>query len=335
MYLAIVRDREGTRFVLRHSFQNREGGWESRDVIDLGKDPEEFINYIDDRVFLISQDVLDAIWEKGIEYEYEELEEIFWPFVDPEIRQTIEDFGGIRGRGHKRTRSLDKDELKKMQRGIHYFDRRRLLFLKFLHMNIEPLMDEPFPFLNRLLDKSRDEIEQDFEFMEMDLRPWEMKNYIYSIFGLPDRFSGRLTRFIPEAQDEETMDKFFLEELCRLNCDNSYIDIGARPSKAHGLHPYLRRYLFQYFDFIFKSKVFRGIGGGQFRPKAPSNESEDDFLKAMDLTREDFEKMDEREFISFFRKKALKMHPDTGGDHKKFIRLKEAFEFLIVKKKWS
>ena len=335
MYLAIVRDRTGTRFVLRHSFRSPEGGWESRDVIDLGRDPEEFINYIDDRVFLISQDVLDAAWEKGIEYEYEELEEIFWPFVDTEIRQTIEDFGGIRGRSHKRARRPDKDALKRMQRGIHHFDRRRLLFLKFLHMNIEPLMDEPFPFLNRLLDKSRDEIEQDFEFMEMDLRPWEMKNYIYAIFGLPGRFSGRLTRFIPEAQDQETMDKFFLEELCRLNGDSSYIGIGARPSRASGLHPYLRRYLFQYFDFIFKSRVFRGIGGGQFRPRPSSSGSVDEFLGVMNLTREEFEGMDEREFVSCFRKKALEMHPDKGGDHKKFIRLKDAFEFLIVKKRWG
>ena len=334
MYLAIERGPEGTRFFLRQSVQKAGGSWISKDLFDLGRDPEEFIEYIDERVFLISSKVLDALYEKGVEYEYEELEEIFWPFIDPDIKQTIEDFGGIMGRGSQRKRRFSPDELTRMQASIHPFDRRRMLFLKLLQINIEFLMERPLPFLNSLLDKSRDELEQNFEFMEMELRPWEMRGYIYAIFGLPERFKPRFSRFIPDAQDQDLMDDFFIEELCKLNSDSSFLDEGARPSVFKGLHPYLRRYAIQYFDF-----VFRGPGPGRAREERggwhpPVTSSDTELLSLIGLTRSEYEAMSEREFVSFFRKKAQELHPDKGGEHEAFIRLKEAFEILLHKKRW-
>ncbi len=334
MYLAIKRGPNGQRFILRHSVKDKGGQWISQDIFDLGRDPEEYVEYIDERVFLISPEVEDALYEKGVEYEYEELEEIFWPFIDPYIRQTIEDFGGIRGRGVTRKRRYTEEELEKMQASIHPFDKRRMLFLKLLQINIEPLMSRPLIFLNQLLNKSRDELENNFEFMEMDLRPWEMKAYIYSIFDLPARFAPRLSRFIPDAQDRDLMDDFFMEEICRLNSDPLFIDAGARPGKFRGLHPYLRRYAIQYFDFVFKGP---GLGrtskeSGPWHPPATSRD--DEYLYVMGLSREEFDKMSEKEFVSYYRKRAQELHPDKGGEHESFIRLKDAFEILIVKKRW-
>jgi len=329
VYLAIVRDKDITHFVLRHSFYDKERGWLSEDIIDLGRDPEEFVEYIDERIFYISDEVQDAILDKGIEYEYEELEEIFWPFIDPYIKQRIDDFGGIRGRAARRKRRFSKDELRKMQHGIHPFDRRRMLFLKFLQINLDPLMDMPLPFLNKLLYKSRDELEQNFEFMELELRPWELKGYLYAIFGLYERFAPRLTRFIPDAQNQILLDEYFLEELCRLNSDMSYLDAGIRPKDYNGLHPYLRRYLIYYFDHAYKIEMDSAKWIN--RPAEKKNSFKENLL-IMELSEEEFKQMSKRQFISFFRKKAKRFHPDKGGDHYKFIQLKEAFEILVEEK---
>ncbi|NPA94128.1 MAG: J domain-containing protein [Thermodesulfobacteria bacterium] len=334
MYLAIERGPQGQRFILRHSVQDKDGIWVSLDVFDLGRDPEEYVEYIDERVFLISPEVEEALADKGVEYEYEELEEIFWPFIDPYIRQTIEDFGGIRGRGGRKRKRYTQEELGRMQASIHAFDKRRMLFLKLLQINIEPLMDHPLIFLNRLLDKSRDELENNFRFMEMDLRPWEMKAYIYCIFGLPARFAPRLSRFIPDAQDRDLMDEFFMEELCSLNSDPTYIDAGARPRQASGLHPYLRRYAIQYFDFVFKGPGLGRSAGSRGPWRPPATARDDEHLFIMGLSRQEFDQMNEQEFVRYYRRRAQELHPDKGGDHDAFIRLKDAFEILIIKKRW-
>ncbi len=329
MYLAIVRQKNITHFVLRHSFYNKELGWISKDIIDLGRDPEKFVEYIDERIFYISDEVQNAILNEGIDFEYEELEEIFWPFIDPYIKQRIDDFGGIRGRRGKRKKRFSKKELKKMQAGIHPFDRRRMLFLKFLQINLEPLMDLPLSFLNKLLNKSRDELEQGFEFMELELRPWELKAYLYAIFGLAERFAPRLTRFIPDAQNQTLLDEYFLEELCRLNSDISFLDAGIRPKKYNGLHPYLRRYLIYYFDHAYKVKM-EPSWSDRLDEKVPTFK---EHLSIMGLSQDEFDKMTERQLISYFRKRAQKLHPDKGGDHHLFIRLKEAFEILLEEKR--
>ncbi len=334
MYLAMERGPDGVRFFLRHSFIGKDGIWISTDVFDLGRDPEEYVEYIDERVFLISPKVEDALYKKGIEYDYADLEEIFWPFIDPVIRQRIDDFGGIRGRGPYRKSRFSKDELRQMQACIHPFDRRRMLFLKFLQINIEPLMDEPFVFLNKLLNKSRDELEQNFKFMEMDLRPWELKAYVYAIFALPGRFANRLSRFVPDAQDQDLMDKYFIEELCSLNADPSYINIGARPASFIGLHPYLRRYAIRYFDLAFKGLGADFEKGNTFVQQQASSYNQEGYLKIMGISKKEFEDMSKKEFVRFYRKKAQMLHPDKGGEHESFIRLKEAFESLLVVKKW-
>ncbi len=335
MYLAMERESEGVRFFLRHSSKNKDGVWISTDVFDLGSDPEEYVEYIDERVFLISSQIEDALYERGIKYDYADLEEIFWPFIDPVIRQRIDDFGGIRGRGSRKKSRFSREELRQMQGSIHPFDRRRMLFLKFLQINIEPLMGEPLVFLNRLLNKSRDELEQNFKFMEMDLRPWELKAYVYAIFALPGRFSSRLSRFVPDAQDQGLMDDYFIEELCRMNSDPSYLDAGARPVSFVGLHPYLRRYAIRYFDVAFKGA---GTAWGREYVSAASSETpsytQEDNLRVMGMSKREFDSMSEREFVRFYKKQAQRLHPDKGGEHESFIRLKEAFESLLVVKKW-
>ncbi|WP_363330992.1 J domain-containing protein [Desulfonatronospira sp.] len=41
--------------------------------------------------------------------------------------------------------------------------------------------------------------------------------------------------------------------------------------------------------------------------------------------------MSRRELTRIYRRRALKMHPDKGGDHEEFIRLNEAYQTLLKK----
>ena len=337
MYIGIDKSREDrTSFFLRQSYQSGSGAWRSRDLFDLGPDPERFIEYVDDRAFYISPLLEQALSEMDVDYEYTELEEIFWPFIDPFIRQTIEAFGGLGGREYRRRKRYSRKELAEMQAGVHLFDKRRFIFLKYLQIDTDSLLQRPLPFLNRLLEKSRDEIENMFDMMELDLKPWELKGYLYAIFGLPERFSPRLSRFIPDVQDQEMMDRFFLDELCSLNQDDTYLDQGARPAGSDRLHPYLKKYLFQYFDYAFRGpRPGRSFHENQNKAWHPSaTDSDEKQLKVMGLDQDTFNNMTEKEFISHFRKMAQHLHPDKGGDHEQFIRFQQAFEYLMIKKKW-
>ncbi len=337
MYIGIDKSQdETTNFFLRQSYRSEDGAWCSRDLFDLGGDPEKYIEYVDDRAFYISQELEHALSCLDVDYDYAELEEIFWPFIDPFIKQTIEAFGGLQGREYKRRKRLTRSELETMQAGIHLFDKRRFIFLKYLQIDTDSLLQRPLPFLNLLLEKSRDEIENMFDMMELDLKPWELKGYLYAIFGLPERFSPRLSRFIPDVQDQEMMDEFFLDEICRLNRDSDYLDQGARPSGTAWIHPYLKKYLFQYFDYAFRGprpgRSFRENQNRAWRPSA--TEADSSLLEVMGMDQETFNNMTEKDFVRYFRKMAQKLHPDKGGDHEEFIRFQQAFQALMIKKKW-
>ncbi|OCC16115.1 heat shock protein DnaJ domain protein [Dissulfuribacter thermophilus] len=336
MYLAHVKDKTGkTRFVIRESVKGQDGLYRSRDLFDLGEDPEIFIKYVGPKGFYIDPDLEDEVRSKATYFDYRELEELFWPFLDPEIKITIENFS----HGRSSPKGRYRRGIKGQKIDIHPFDRRRLLFLKFGQINIEPMWEHPFPFLELPLNKSRDEIEHAIGFMELELRPWEMRGYLYTIFNLPEHFKPRQSRFIPEVQDLNQMDSFFLEELCKLNNDPTYLDQGARETDHLGVHPYLRKYLIYYFDIFFHSKGAGYIGGrfrteGTYREPSAIHPNEDEYLAILGITKDEFDSMDEQELTRTFRKKALKLHPDKGGDHENFIRLKEAYTFLMRRKNW-
>ncbi len=332
MYLAHKKiSGEETRFYIRQSYRDDKGRWLSRDLFDLGTDPERYIVYEGTRGYYFHPRLEDALDSHGVEYSVDDLEDIFWPFLDPEIRRVIDNFGG-RERGRRRAPRFSRQELEEMQRNLHPFDKRRLCFLRFCQINMDRLMSRPMSFLNRLLDKSRDEIEQMIWFMELDLKPFFMRGYLYAIFDLPRRFSPRMTRFIPEQQDRDLIDRYFLEEICLLNSDSYYLTPGAVPHNFPCLHPYLQKYLFWYFDVFYKGG-WPGQGG--FPGGSSSSiigSGYDQYLETMGLTAEEFSQMSQEEFKSHFRKMAQKIHPDKGGEHEAFISLQRAYRVLLVRK---
>jgi hypothetical protein len=330
-------DRE-TTYLVRHSYQDGEGRWLTGDLFDLGPDPEQYILYVGARGYYFDPAVEQAIADQGVAFEDDELEEIFRPFLDPQIRRAVEQFvhRGRRGQGQEPRKS--EEELAAIQKGIHLFDRRRLCFLKFAQIDMEGLVARPLPFFNTLLNKSRDEIENLLYFMELGLRPWHMRGYLYAVFDIPRRLPHRLSRFIPDVQDQDLIDAYFLEEICMLNRDRDYLDQGAVPRHAAGLHPYLRRYLFQYFDMAYKHRSLggatRGSRSGRGAWSPPARSSDQGHLAAFGIKADEFKNMGARELTRIFRRKAKRLHPDRGGDHEAFIRLRHAYTALIRRKKW-
>jgi len=339
MYLAREYNSNGEAvFYLRETVEDENGQLVSRELFKLGPDPEEFVEYIDERIFYISPQVEDALSDLNVRYDYEELEEIFWPFIDPEIRETLDNFGGIRGRSAGKRRRRHREMPRREFDRTHTFDRRRLYYLKFVQINMGDAVERPLPIYEILTGKCRDEIENRITFMEFDIRPWEMRGYLYAIFNIAEGFAPKLTRFVPDVQDPDLIDRFFLEELCRLNSDTQWLGDEACEKTAGMLHPYLRKYLFMYFDTYFSNRGYWKPGGrpsgteGEWHPPAPSGQ--DDHLKAIRLSAEEFRKMSVDEFTSYFRKKAMELHPDKGGDHDTFVAFINAYQMLLMRKKW-
>lgn len=338
MYLAReIKPPGKTLFYLRESVRNETGRLVSRQLVELGTNPEDHIVYLDERVFYISPDIEDTLTALDVDYEYQELEEIFWPFINPDIRETINNFGGLQGRrpGKRKNRGREMPDEDFVL--THPFDRRRLYYMKFVQINMEDAVERPLPIYEILTGKCRDEIENRIAFMEFNLRPREMRGYLYAIFDIASGFAPKLTRFVPDAQDQELIDRFFLEELCRLNSDMDWLEDEAIKASACTLHPFLRKYLFLYFDTYFSNRGAWTQGGrrstdhGAWIPPVPSRHS--DHLKAMRLRENEFRKMTEHELTRYFKKKALELHPDKGGDHEIFVAFINAYQSLLRHKK--
>ncbi len=324
MYLARKRIGQKTFYFIRESYF-ADGLWRSRDLFALGPDPGRYIIYPGGNSFYIDQVVEEALAEKGVQTDQMELEKIFLPFVDPYIRRLIRDFT----HDFRPKKRLPPQEQLRLQEGFHLFDCRRLLFLKFGGTNVDPLLKRPLSFLNILKDKSRDEIEQHIMTAEAKLRPRETLAYIYASFGLVHRFCGRLTRFIPEAQIMEKLDEYFLEELCLLAEDETW-RMGL--DRETVLKDYLSRYVIMYFDRLERQRSFFEEHQARLAQQSylAARNAVSRAAAAFGVSEEELMRMGKEEISRLFRRRARELHPDQGGDHEAFIRLRELFEELMA-----
>jgi len=322
-------------FVIRESYLDGTH-WKSRDLAFLGQDPACWIHYPSEKAYYIDETIEDALSVKGIQPSQEELEEIFWPFLDPAVRKVIRRHSPRRsGRASKRVPSGDLDDL---QKEIHVFDKRRLYFLRYGAPDSGKMPSRPLRAYNRLLKKSRDEIEHIFEGMEAELRPHERRMYVYFVFNLQRAFSSPLAGRYPQAMDPDTMDEAFLAEVCRLQDDPSVFPAGEG---VHGLDPALVRYVIMHFDnefrashpewdyvqdFMRRHRRHRTLLGR--RPRLPLEEA----CKLMDISQEGFPRLSLRQLAQHYRRKALECHPDRGGYHEQFIKLTKAYKDLLARK---
>lgn len=331
MYLAQeIKDNRKT-YILRESYV-KDGVFCSRDLAQLGEEPEKFIVYGSDVSFEIDPGLLHDLVDKGAVFSDGDLEELFFPFLDPYIKYKTESF--LNRHQYRRWTRMSDEERKQVLEQTHIFDRRRLHFLRFGTTPAEIL--DKSPTLYRVLQgKSRDEIEQLIQHQENELKQREYRNYLFSIFDLQRFFSHRLSRYMPFTLEQEKVDQAFIECYCRLDRDEKFWIGYARTARAP---EYLLRYLIMYFDLAVEGELLWGGGGrrgGQrYRrafhpPAASSGMSLQKAAEIFEVDRKQLATMSSKEITALYRKKAHILHPDKGGDHDRFVQLTAAYNELL------
>ncbi len=335
VYLAREIKEGKTLYFIRESYL--EGTcWKSRDLVPLGADPARWIHKPARTAYYIDERIEDALRAGGVQPSQDDLEEVFWPFLDPAVRRVIRRHSPRRaGKGRNR---VARSELAELQKDLHIFDKSRLHFLRYGATDLRKMSSRPMRVYNRLLRKSRDEIEQMIEGMEPSLRPGERRMYIYFVFDLQRFFSSPLADRYPQAMDPDRMDEAFLGEVCRLQADPL---LFPEWEGRDGLDPVLVRYVIMYFDnefraphaewdyvldFMRRHRSHRGPT--RRRSRLPLEEA----CRSLDISREFFTRLSAKQLAQQYRKKALQCHPDQGGTHEEFIRLTHAYRDLLARK---
>ncbi len=331
MYLARKHRRGSLHYYIRESYPDGDI-LRSRDLFDLGGDPTEYIVYPGGNSFYIHEDVHEALTSRGSEASHTDLDEIFWRFLKPEIRRALDSFRH-RELNYRRSTLTDRRE---SGGPYHYFDRRRLFFLKIGRAQPHGTNRIPNRFFNRLDHKSRDEIEQNFMEMERHLHVREVKTYAYSIFDVQSFFNESFAKIIPECLDQSEVDRYFIEELCSLNDDPVFWS-GMQPHDE--LHEYLMRYAVMFFDYDFEPRDFMADYLHQFihnrkgyRPPLSRDRKHVSLSEAGSIFGVDssqLQQMTRTDLARLFRRKAMKLHPDKGGRHESFVKLIDAYRSLM------
>jgi hypothetical protein len=335
LYLASKIINGQTRYFIRESYLQGDC-FLSRDLIDLGPDPARHIIYPGGNAFYIHETVEDRLIDLGAGKNLDELEDIFWRFVDPEIRRVLEPFRRREGR-HRAGRDKNKIE-DKNRAPLHIFDKRRAHYLKFGRTDQRNLGRLPLKLFRHLYHKSRDEIEHGFMDMEDALNPREYKAYTDTIFNLQQYFYQSFAPSYPQMLSQTKVDEHFIERICRLNRDTLF---WAGMEISDRLHEYLVRYVLMHFDYDYAPGSFMEDYWRQFinsrreyRPPFRSTAASlTEASSLLGLSSADLKKMSRRELIRLYRRKAQQWHPDKGGDQDKFVKLTEAYHALIKTKK--
>ncbi|MEJ2691053.1 MAG: hypothetical protein P8130_14155 [Deltaproteobacteria bacterium] len=328
MYLARIKTNNRIKFEIRQSVPDRRRHvLTNRTLMDLGEAPWSYIVYPGGNAFYIDEKVEEELGAAGVSYEYTELEEMFWPFVDPGIRAKLEPF---MARGSKKS-GAPKAESGALAR-IHPFDKRRLYYLRCGHMDQSDLQFITDKLFTPLLGKSRDELEQYFLAMERMLRSRELKSYVFVIFGLARELSGsKLFRTMPEALDEEKLDEAFMQQYCKLQSDKKFWSGMNNEAEAQF---YLSRYVIMFFDYHFAARsveqeFLRDFINSRRRYAPPARKvkvAPEEVKTLFGKTAQELRAMNKAALTRLFRRRAKKLHPDAGGDHETFVRLTAVYE---------
>ncbi len=331
MYLARKRKGNETRYSIRESFRE-DGCWKSRHLFDLGTDPSAYIIYPGGHGYYYHESIDDALADKGATPGPDDLDTIFWDFLDPEIKRVIEGFqrpGSLHRREPKREDAEPRSP-------VHLFDRRRIHFLRCGQIDQRHIGRVPPRFFKAAWHKSRDEIEQMITEQERVLKAHERAVYVYAIFDLQRFFSSPFAKQNPAALDPEALDRFFIESVCDLNEDR---ELWRGTPATPGLRSYLVRYVILYFDSEFARPTFLQDYIEDFinrrRRYIPPEKVQQRMKEAGELFETTFsalKQMSRRELTRLYRKLAMQHHPDQGGSQETFVRLTETYQILLKKK---
>ena len=332
MYLAREITNGRIRYYIRESYPDGDL-IKSRDLFDLGARPDEYIIYPGGNACYFHEDIHRQLEKKGVVPDEELLEQLFWPFLRHETRRVIEGFTHKNSPGRRRETTREAC-LRCETTSFHLFDRRRMHYLRFGQLDQSKIMRAPKKIYRPLLDKSRDEIEQQFLQMENVLNANEKKTYTYVIFDVPGYFSGELARNFPQALSQKKVDECFLDRVCHLHADGGF---WAGMPRTDALHEHLVRYVCWFFDHDYAESryldqmVYDWMARHRdFRPPRPQPSMPlADALSVMEIEEKELANLTVKKLTRQYRYMARKFHPDTGGGHNRFIRLNQAFEDLL------
>ncbi len=334
MYIATQTIHGKIHYFLRQSYL-KNGLWLSRELFSLGSRPGKYIVYGGGNSFYLRDELLSRVGEFTNYNSENDLEFLLWPFIDPEIRYKLSPF--YKPERRFRIRGITAAELTAIRQEIHDFDRRRLHYLRYGSIN-QGALDKMRPKMLRvMLEKSRDEREQYFLRQEESLEPDEIKRYIYTIFDLQRYFTELIACSMPEGLDQKRLDKYFLTDICALNLDRSF---WAGMADFSGLHQYLQRYLIMFFDYdfaygLFSRETLRGFINQRARHHSAAEMSPVGLEQAgaiFAVSLSELQQMSRSRLTRLYRKKAMELHPDKGGDHNSFVNLTAAFKELLKNK---
>jgi hypothetical protein len=327
MYLARKTINSQLHYYIRDTYQDGRC-LKSRDVFYLGTDPSRYIVYTSGHGYYFDEVIEETLAQFDLYPDQDELERVFWDFLDPEIKRVIV--------GFQRSYAEPKPALQHTGPPPHLFDKRRLHFLRFAEMGQRNLDRLPAKIFRVLYGKSRDEIEQYFWEQERILRPHEKKAYIYTIFDLQRFFPERTAAGRPQGLSQNKMDDFFIEAICKLNADETFWSGMAISDR---LSEYLVKYAVMYFDYGFpevsplQHDLYEFMN--RHRSYIPPKKVRLNMADAARLFETRWEKlkgMDIRSLTRLYRKMALKHHPDRGGKQETFVKLTRYYQGIVSKK---
>jgi len=330
MYLARLQKGSQTRYQIRQSYQTEANSFHYRIIYRLGDNPQQFIELFEDHIALFDADLLQAVALHTTRDGEAVLEQLLSDFLPKETKRRLAMFHG--GRTYQ-TGPLTAADREKISQQVHIFDRRRLYYLKYGAVDQSRLSRLHEKTCRPLLGQSRDEREYYFAAEEATLDPGNYLQYVYAIFNLQKYFHQSFAPWMPESLAFDEMAEHFEKELCRLNKDPLFRQAEDTPDS---LHYHLIRYLVMFFDYSAARRSFfadylRTFMAGHrtfHRPEKKPKQSPEKISEIFATSYSELKKMTRAQLNQLYRKKAMQLHPDQGGDHELFIELTEVYKAL-------
>jgi hypothetical protein len=331
MYLAKLANGSATSYQIRTSSQTAEDSFSYRIIYDLGHNPRRFIDHFEDHIALFASDLIEAVSPHSQGDAESELEHLLYDFLPEETKRRFP-MRPVRNRYQPGPLTITDRE--KIARQVHLFDRRRLYYLRYGAVDQSRLSRLHEKCCRPLLGQSRDEREYYFTLEEGVLDPGKYLQYVYAIFNLQQYFSESFAPWLPESLAFLEMAEHFETELCRLNRDRRFWQ-GEETTQF--LHHHLSRYLIMFFDYAPARRSFFAdyaktfmAGHRTFRwPERTMTRSPEKVAEIFATSHQELKEMDREQLNRLYRRKAMQLHPDRGGDHDLFIELTEVYNELL------
>lgn len=325
MYLAKKQLNGRHHYVIRESLPASDH-YVYRDLMDLGADPGRFIHYPGGNGYYFDPCIEEALLQNGVDFDPNDLDRLFFEFLDPEIQRVITGFD----RSYRTRSKPPHGKAFITSLPTHIFDKRRFHYLRFGHSQQRHMHKVPEKIFRPLQGKSRDELEHYFRSEEARLRHHEKGSYISTIFRLNDFTTNNHDDLLTQ------MDDFFIDRLCRLNSDKHFL---AGEPKPRGLYEHLVKYAIIYFDFnpSQQNSSWQYVRDFIHRHRAhkPTVKTRAEIDEAEQLfghNWKELKRMDRVTLTRAYRHLALKHHPDQGGNADTFRRLSKYYKVLISRK---